>query len=168
MLGKPMYFATAHPFSTGGVPLLVKSDEFRPIKLDGNPEHPYNRGGSDAFTQGALLDLYDPDRSQHVTLRGENREWADFAKEFRLKAAATKDGSGIYFLSSMITSPTLARQWKAVQAAYPKAKLVQYDPALAGTSIAKGLNVQYALDQADVIVSLDADFLSGASFPGFH
>ncbi len=168
VLGKPMYFATAHPFSTGGVPLLVKSDEFRPIKIDGNPEHPYNRGGSDAFTQGTLLDLYDPDRSQHVTQRGENREWADFAKELRLKAAATKDGSGIYFLSSTITSPTLARQWKAVQAAYPKTKLVQYDPALAGTWLAKGVNLQYSLDQADVIVSLDADFLSGAGFPGFH
>ena len=168
VLGKPMYFATAHPFSTGGVPLLVKSDEFRPIKIDGNPEHPYNRGGSDAFTQGALLDLYDPDRSQHVTLRGENREWADFAKEFRLKTAATKDGSGIYFLSSTITSPTLARQWKAVQAGYPKTKLVQYDPALAGTWLAKGVNLQYSLDQADIIVSLDADFLSGAGFPGFH
>ena len=168
VLGKPMYFATAHPFSTGGVPLLVKSDEFRPIKIDGNPEHPYNRGGSDAFTQGTLLDLYDPDRSQHVTQRGENREWADFAKELRLRAAATKDGSGIYFLSSTITSPTLARQWKAVQAAYPKTKLVQYDPALAGTWLAKGVNLQYSLDQADIIVSLDADFLSGAGFPGFH
>ena len=168
VLGKPMYFATAHPFSTGGVPLLVKSDEFRPIKIDGNPEHPYNRGGSDAFTQGTLLDLYDPDRSKHVMLRGENREWAEFAKEFRIKAAGTKDGSGIYFLSSTINSPTLARQWKAVQAAYPKAKLVQYDPALAGTWLAKGVNLQYSLDQADIIVSLDADFLSGAGFPGFH
>ena len=168
VLGKPMYFATAHPFSTGGVPLLVKSDEFRPIKIDGNPEHSYNRGGSDPYSQGTLLDLYDPDRSQHVVLRGENREWAEFAQEFRGKVAATRDGTGIYFLSSMITSPTLARQWKAVQAAYPKATLVQYDPALAGTPLAKGVNVQYALDQADVIVSLDADFLSGASFPGFH
>jgi MoCo/4Fe-4S cofactor protein with predicted Tat translocation signal len=168
VLGKPMYFATAHPFSTGGVPLLVKSDEFRPIKLDGNPEHGYNAGASDAYTQGTLLDLYDPDRSQHVTYRGENREWAEFAQALRLKVAGTKDGSGIYFLSSTVTSPTLARQWKAVQAAWPKAKLVQYDPALAGTAASKGLNVQYALDDADVIVSLDADFLSGASFPGFH
>ncbi len=39
ILGKPMYFATAHPFATGAVPLLVKSDQFRPIKIDGNPEH---------------------------------------------------------------------------------------------------------------------------------
>jgi len=168
ILGKPMYFATAHPFSTGAVPLLVKSDQFRPIKVDGNPEHPYNHGSSDPFTQGTLLDLYDPDRSQHVTYRGENREWAEFAQELRLKAVASKDGTGIYFLSSTISSPTLARQWKAVQSAYPKATLVQYDPAIAGTFLEDGPATQYNLADADVIVSLDADFLSGASYPGFH
>ncbi|MGA3010334.1 MAG: TAT-variant-translocated molybdopterin oxidoreductase [Terracidiphilus sp.] len=168
VLGKPNYFATAHPFVTGAVPLLVKSDQYRPIKIDGNPEHPYNQGASDPFTQGALLDLYDPDRSQHVLYRGESREWAEFAQEFRLKVAGTKDGTGIYFLSSTITSPTLARQWGEVKKAWPKATLVQYDPAIAGTSLASGLNIQYDLADADVIVSLDADFLSGASFPGFH
>jgi molybdopterin-containing oxidoreductase family iron-sulfur binding subunit len=168
VLGKPNYFATAHAFVTGAVPLLVKSDEFRPIKIDGNPEHAYNLGSSDPFTQGTLLDLYDPDRSQHVTYRGENREWAEFAQALRLKVAGSKDGTGIYFLSTTITSPTLARQWKAVETAWPKAKLVQYDPAIAGTGAERGLNVQYALGDADVIVSLDADFLSGASFPGFH
>ena len=168
ILGKPMYFATAHPFPTGAVPLLVKSDEFRPIKLDGNPEHPYNHGGSDPYTQGSLLNLYDPDRAQHVTFRGENREWAEFAQALREAAVASKDGSGIYFLSATITSPTLARQWKALQAAYPKATLVQYDPAIAGTWLESGPATQYSLADADVVVSLDADFLSGASFPGFH
>ena len=168
ILGKPMYFATAHPFVTGAVPLLVKTDQFRPIKIDGNPEHPYNQGSSDPFTQATLLDLYDPDRSQHVTFRGENREWAEFAQEFRQKVASTKDGTGIYFLSETITSPTLARQWKAVQAAYPKATLVQYDPAIAGTVLEAGDLPVYELAEADVIVSLDADFLSGAGFPGFH
>ena len=168
VLGKPNYFATAHPFVTGAVPLLVKSDEFRPIKVDGNPEHAYNHGSSDPFSQGTLLDMYDPDRSQHVMYRGENREWAEFAQALQQKVASTKDGTGIYILSATIASPTLARQWKAAQAAWPKAKLVQYDPAVAGTSVATGQNVQYALSDADVIVSLDADFLSGAAFPGFH
>ncbi|HZB87289.1 MAG TPA: TAT-variant-translocated molybdopterin oxidoreductase [Terracidiphilus sp.] len=168
VLGKPNYFATAHPFVTGAVPLLIKSDQYRPIKVDGNPEHAYNRGSSDVFSQGTLLDLYDPDRSQHPTFRGETRAWADFAEALRDQAVASKDGTGLYFLSATITSPTLARQWKAVQAAYPKATLVQYDPAIAGTWLAKGLNVQYALADADVIVSLDADFLSGSAYPGFH
>lgn len=168
VLGNPMYFATAHPFPTGAVPLLVKSSEFRPIKVDGNPEHPYNRGGSDPLSQGSLLAMYDPDRSQHVLYRGESREWSEFVQAFRDKAAATKDGTGIYFLSTTITSPTMARQWKAVQAAYPKAKLVQYDPAIAGTWAEKGINLQFDLSAADVIVSLDADFISGAAYPGFH
>ncbi|HEX3892549.1 MAG TPA: TAT-variant-translocated molybdopterin oxidoreductase [Terracidiphilus sp.] len=168
VLGKPMYFATANPLPTGAVPVLVKSDQFRPIKVDGNPEHAYNRGSSDVFSQGTLLDLYDPDRSKHPTYRGENRDWAEFVQELREQAVASKDGTGLYFLSAMITSPTLARQWAAVQKAYPKATLVQYDPAIAGTWLAKGLNVQYDLSQADVIVSLDADFLSGAAYPGFH
>jgi molybdopterin-containing oxidoreductase family iron-sulfur binding subunit len=166
--GKPKYFATAHPFVTGAVPILVKSDQYRPIKIDGNPDHPYNMGSSDPFTQATLLELYDPDRSQHVTYRGENREWAEFIVGLREKVISTKDGTGIYFLSETITSPTLARQWREVQAKFPKAQLVQYDPAVAGTSVTGGSNVQYDLCDPDVIVSLDADFLSGASFPGFH
>src|ERR1700756_4663796 len=79
LLGKPMYFATAQPFVTGAVPVLIKSDEFRPIKVDGNPDHAYNRGSSDVFSQGTLLDLYDPDRSQKVLYRGETDSWGEFA-----------------------------------------------------------------------------------------
>jgi Fe-S-cluster-containing dehydrogenase component len=170
VLGKSNYFATAHPFPTGGVPLLVKSDAFRPIKVDGNPDHPYNLGSSDVFTQGTLLDLYDPDRSQHALLRGNAAEWPEFLEAYRerLNAGKANGGEGIYFLSTSFTSPTLQRQWAEAQKTYPKAKLVQYDPALAGTAFASGINPHYSLEQADVIVSLDADFLSGASYPGFH
>jgi hypothetical protein len=103
-----------------------------------------------------------------VTHRGENSSWGEFAQTFRDAVSATKDGTGIYFLSATITSPTLARQWQAVQKAYPKAKLVQYDPAIAGTAFASGVTPRYELKDANVIVSLDADFLSGATYPGFH
>jgi molybdopterin-containing oxidoreductase family iron-sulfur binding subunit len=168
VLGKSMYFATAHPMPVGATPLLVKSSEFRPIKIEGNPEHAYNRGSSDVFSQGSLLDLYDPDRSQHVLYRGENRTWMEFVQAFQERVAATKDGTGLYFLSATVTSPTLARQWKALQAAYPKAKLAQYDPAIAGTFAEKGINTQYDLSAATVLVSLDADFLSSAAYPGHH
>ncbi|MGH9606168.1 MAG: TAT-variant-translocated molybdopterin oxidoreductase [Terracidiphilus sp.] len=168
VLGEPMYFATAHPFTTGAIPLLIKSSEFRPIKVDGNPEHAYSKGGSDPFSQGTLLGMYDPDRSQHILYRGENREWGDFVEAFTAKMASTKDGTGIYFLSAGITSPSLARQWQAVAAAYPKAKLVQYEPAIAGTWAEKGINAQFDLSEADILVSLDADFISGAAYPGFH
>jgi MoCo/4Fe-4S cofactor protein with predicted Tat translocation signal len=125
ILGKPMFFATAHPFPTGAIPVLVKSDSFRPIKVDGNPEHPMSKGKSDALTQGTLLDMYDPDRSQKVLLRGESSSWGEFQNAFIAAAKKSGDGKGIYFLSETITSPTLAAQWKQVQAAYPSAKLVQ-------------------------------------------
>jgi Fe-S-cluster-containing dehydrogenase component len=100
--------------------------------------------------------------------RGESREWEEFAEAFREKVISSKDGTGIYFLSATITSPTLARQWSEVQKTYPKIKLVQYDAAVAGTVLEKGFNIQYDLSQADVLVSLDADFLSSADYPGFH
>src|SRR5450755_2599167 len=76
VLGKSMYFATAYPFPTGAIPILVKSDAFRPIKIEGNPDHPMSKGKSDAFTQATLLDLYDPDRSKEVQYRGQPSDWA--------------------------------------------------------------------------------------------
>ena len=151
------------------MPLLVKSDQFRPIKIDGNPDHAYNHGSSDVFSQGTLLDLYDPDRSQHVTFEGENREWAEFAQALRDKVASTKDGTGIYFLSrdhhlADAGAPVEGRRRPPT----PRRRWCSTIPAIAGTFLTKGYNVQYDLSGADVIVSLDADFLSGASYPGFH
>ena len=177
ILGKPVYFASAFPFTTGAVPVLIKSMAYRPIKVDGNPEHPYNQGGSDAITQATLLDMYDPDRAQHVLYRGETRPWIAFVAEFRSMLADKKasGGKGLYFLSSTVTSPTLARQWQQGQKNYPQAKFIQYDPlnrdshyTAAKQAFGDYVDAQYRLDQAEVILSLDANFLGGAQFPGFH
>jgi MoCo/4Fe-4S cofactor protein with predicted Tat translocation signal len=174
VLGKPMYFATAHPFPTGAIPVLVKSDAFRPIKIEGNPEHPMSKGKSDAYTQASLLDLYDPDRSPSPKFRGQTATFAGFQEAFTKAVVGTKDGTGVYFLSETITSPTLAAQWKQVSAKYPGAKMVQYDAvngdaARTSSKAAFGdyYDAQYKLEDADVILSLDADFLGGIAFPGF-
>ncbi len=82
VLGRPMFFATAHPFPTGAIPVLVKSDAFRPIKIEGNPDHPMAKGKSDATTQGTLLDLYDPDRSHGVFYRGQASNFGLFQEAF--------------------------------------------------------------------------------------
>ena len=177
ILGKPVYFASAFPFASGAVPVLVKSDSYRPIKVDGNPEHPYVQGRSDPITQATLLDLYDPDRSQHVLYRGETRTWPAFLAAYRSMLADKKPsgGQGLYFLSATVTSPTLAAQWQQAQKNFPQAKFVQYDAVnrdshytAAKQAFGSFVDAQYRLDQADVIVSLDADFLGGATFPGFH
>jgi MoCo/4Fe-4S cofactor protein with predicted Tat translocation signal len=176
VLGRPVYFATAFPFPTGAVPLLVKSDAYRPIKVDGNPEHPVNRGTSDPLSQGSLLGLYDPDRSQRVIFRGEVRQFAAFLAAFRAMLADKKasGGAGLYILSDTVTSPTLAKQWKTAQQTYPNAKWLQWDPinrdsayAASKTAFGDYYDAQYRLEDADVIVSLDADFLSGITHPGF-
>jgi MoCo/4Fe-4S cofactor protein with predicted Tat translocation signal len=174
ILGKPMYFATAYPFPTGAIPVLIKSDAFRPIKVDGNPEHPMSKGKSDAFTQATLLDLYDPDRSQHVLNRGQSSSWGSFQQAFASAIKKTNGGQGVYFLSETITSPTLAAQWKQVQQTYPSAKLVQWEPVNSDASRAASkaafgsyTDAQYKLEEADVVLSLDADFLGGIAHPGF-
>ena len=174
VLGKPKYFATAHPFPTGAVPVLVKSDAFRPIKLEGNPDHPMAKGKSDAITQGTLLDLYDPDRANGVLYRGEQSDFGAFQQAFLTAIKKTSGGQGVYFLSETITSPTLAAQWTAVQKAYPNAKMVQWEPvnrdaAMAASKAVFGsyADAQYKLEAADVILTLGADFLGGIAHPGF-
>ena len=178
IISKFNYFATVHPFPTGAVPVLVKSQEYRPVKIDGNPEHPMSKGKTDLFTQATLLDLYDPDRSKHVIQRtaGQsiNADFGAFQTAFAEAVEKLPQGNGLVFLSETITSPTLAAQWKAVQAKYPGAKLVQWEPvnqdnARAASKAAFGqyTDAQYKLENADVILSLDADFLSSNAFPGF-
>ena len=176
VLGVPMYFATAHPFPMGSVPLLVKSEAFRPIKLAGNPEHPMNHGTSDAYTQGTLLGMYDPDRSKRPIYRGETRDYPNFLADFTamLESKKASGGQGLYFLSGTVVSPTLAAQWKSASAKYPNAKWLQYDPVNRDSSriaskqaFGDFVDPQYKLDAADVVLSLDADFLSGLWQPGF-
>ena len=176
ILGKPMYFATAHPFPTGAIPVLIKSDAFRPIKVDGNPEHPMSKGKSDAFTQATLLDLYDPDRSQHVLYRGQTSSLGR-ASSRRLPAAVEEDQRRPGHLLPE-RDDYLANAGGAVEAgageAYPQAKLVQWEPVNRDSSRAASkaafgsyTDAQYKLEDADVILSLDADFLGGIAHPGF-
>ena len=76
--GRPLFFASAIPFSGTAMPVLVESHMGRPTKIEGNPEHPASLGGTDVLTQAAILDLYDPDRAQTVTFRGDVRGWSLF------------------------------------------------------------------------------------------
>ena len=63
--GKCEYYATAMPTRTGAIPLVVKSYEGRPIKVEGNSLYPGGNGGTDRFAQASILNVYDPDRARH-------------------------------------------------------------------------------------------------------
>jgi len=172
--GRPMYYATAVTLGGYANPVLVESHLGRPTKIEGNDLHPASMGGTDIFTQAAILGLYDPDRSQSVTSMGDQRSYAGFLSAIRGPLAAQKplQGAGIRILTTTISSPTLAEQMRNLLKLYPQAKWHVYEPvnrdnALEGAKMAFGQPVEtrYDFSKADVIVSLDADFLYGG-FPG--
>jgi MoCo/4Fe-4S cofactor protein with predicted Tat translocation signal len=172
--GKPMYYATAMTLGGYANPLLVESHLGRPTKIEGNDQHPASLGGTDIFAQASLLGLYDPDRSQTVTSMGDVRSWQAFLGAIRgpLSAQKSLQGAGIRILTTTTTSPTLADQLRSFLKLYPQAKWHVYEPVnrdnvLEGAKMAFGQPVEtrYDFSKADVIVSLDADFLS-AGFPG--
>ena len=94
MPGRPLFFASA--ITLGGVarPVLVESHMGRPTKIEGNPEHPASLGATDILTQAAVLGLYDPDRAQTVTYRGEVRPWSAFQSAIQSALAAQKATRG--------------------------------------------------------------------------
>src|SRR5215472_11362774 len=172
--GRPQYYATAVTLGGYASPVLVESHLGRPTKVEGNDLHPASEGGTDIFTQAALLGLYDPDRSQTVTSMGDVRSWQGFFSVMRgpLSAQKALQGSGIRILTTTVTSPTLADQLRGFLKLYPQAKWHVYEPVnrdnvLEGAKMAFGQPVEtrYDFTKADVIVSLDADFLYGG-FPG--
>src|SRR5947209_3151430 len=186
--GKALYYATAMPRRNGALPLVVATVDGRPIKIEGNPHHPASGGGTDAFAQASILDLYDPARSKrffeslaqksdHNRKGGrmpkgpgkwvsETRDRAAFEKYLEQLRPQIGDGSGLAFLVEETHSPTRERLRTELERACPKMRWVVYDPLLSeaqnfSTQISFGDNSQLVpkLDRADVILALDSDFL---------
>jgi MoCo/4Fe-4S cofactor protein with predicted Tat translocation signal len=169
--GKPLFFATAvlqDGFAKG---VLVESHMGRPTKIEGNPDHPLSLGATDVFGQAQILGLYDPDRSQTTKFQDEVRPWPAFLENVRATLDMEKSrgvkGAGIRLLTGTITSPTLAAQIQGFLGEWPGAtwhsyEAVSRDMVRAGAEMAFGepLEPQYRFAQADVIVSLDADFIT--------
>jgi MoCo/4Fe-4S cofactor protein with predicted Tat translocation signal len=170
--GRPLYYATSMSLAGVATGLLVESNMGRPTKIEGNPDHPGSLGGTDVFTQASVLNLYDPDRSQAVIHEGRVSDWPAFVDAIDIaRLKLSPKGTGLRILTETITSPTLAAQIRQVLTQFPEAKWHQYepcsgDPLREGTRLAFGkpVNPVYRIDQAQVIVSLDSDFLT--SGPG--
>jgi MoCo/4Fe-4S cofactor protein with predicted Tat translocation signal len=166
--GRALYFATTMPLGGSGLGLLVESHEGRPTKVEGNPLHPASLGATDAYAQGSVLQLYDPDRSSALTYLGEIRSWSAFVQVMRAALGERQafGGAGLRFLTESVSSPTLIGQIAEVLTALPEARWHQYEPvnhdnAHAGAQLAFGqpLDAHYRFDQAQVVVALDADVL---------
>ena len=167
--GKPLFYATAMPMAGYATGLLVESHMGRPTKVEGNPSHPASLGAANVFAQASVLSLYDPDRAQVVIYDGRIGDWSAFLTSMDENRAEllTRKGAGLRILTGTVTSPALADQIRGVLAQYPQAKWHQYEPGSRdavheGARLAFGeyVNTVYHFDRAEVIVSLDADFLS--------
>src|SRR6266567_4410880 len=120
--GVPRYYATTMPFRRSAYGLIVESHEGRPTKIEGNPSHPSTLGASSSRVQASMLGLYDPDRSQSITLRGTPKSWNDFVAAWGelAKAHEADGGAGLAILSESFASPTLARLASQIRARYPR------------------------------------------------
>nr|MCU0239084.1 TAT-variant-translocated molybdopterin oxidoreductase [Pyrinomonadaceae bacterium] len=168
--GKPLYFATAMTLGGIATGLLGRSNEGRPTKVEGNPDHVGSLGATDVYAQAEILSLYDPDRSQKILFRNEPKTWQAFVGELRGKIEESRKdgGTGVRFLTETVTSPTLIAQFKQVLAELPNAKWYQYEPinkdnVNAGAKLAFGsaVNTICKFDKAERILTLDADIFGG-------
>jgi MoCo/4Fe-4S cofactor protein with predicted Tat translocation signal len=176
--GIPLIYASAMSLGSEAVGVLVESHEGRPTMIEGNPRHPgcsppdYQAVSAPPgiFGQGALLTLYDPDRSQTVLREGIISTWREFTAALRpvLDTARADGGRHLRILTDTVNSPTLRWQLERLLAEdqFPEARWHTWSPIhrdneTAGAQMAFGRVVDsvYRFDLADVVLSLDADFL---------
>jgi molybdopterin-containing oxidoreductase family iron-sulfur binding subunit len=168
--GEPQYFATAMPTRNGAIPLVAKSYEGRPVKVEGNALFPNGNGGTDRYAQASILNLYDPDRARRFTNAGKkvSREDAlNFLASLSQKFSANQ-GEGLALLAESNTSPSRARLQKILADKYPKAKWFTYDAIDSGIhqraatqAFGRPVRPVFNFEKAKVILSLDCDFLGG-------
>jgi molybdopterin-containing oxidoreductase family iron-sulfur binding subunit len=170
--GKPLFYATASVVAGVATGVLAEQNEGRPTKLEGNPEHPASLGATDAITQAATFDLYDPERSKTLTHLGQIAGYGGLlgALQKAMLAHKSKRGEGLHLLTGAVGSPSLFAQLQELLSQHPLAKWHWYEPvhrtgARSGASLAFDPGAQDTVDaeprldlaRADVIVSLDAD-----------
>ena len=171
--GKATQYASIVEIAGVATGILATTHDGRPTKLEGNPGHPGSLGALTGQQQAMILDLYDPDRSRGVLERpggaakASTSEWKAFGAWWASHAASLGTGKGLWFIAEPTGSPSLRRMQRAMRAKFPDATWVTWDPLAgeqeAGLDAAMGgyLRPVHDLSKADVIVSLESDFLCG-------
>jgi molybdopterin-containing oxidoreductase family iron-sulfur binding subunit len=165
--GVPELFATAMPTRGSAISLVVRSNDGRPTKIEGNNLHPDSNGGTDRWAQASILNLYDPDRATRFMKpgTGTNPEEAWGQIDAIAKAARANGGQGLAFLCERNNSPSRLRLQKSIAEKYPQSKWHVYEPvdldtrAAASAAFGQSVKPYYKFDAAKVIVSLDCDFI---------
>lgn len=165
--GVATYYASS--FVKGGeyCPVLVKTREGRPIKIEGNDLSKMTKGGTSARAQASVLSLYDTSRFTRPQVYGDTgwqgASWD--AVDGTIKNALSA-ASGVRVVTHTVMSPTLKKAMKEFTSSKANTKLVTYDPVSSAALLEateKDFGVRaipgYKFDKAEVIVSFGADFL---------
>ena len=172
--GRARHYATSLFVNGHAHGVIAKTLEGRPVKLEGNPDHPATLGACDSWTQAALLGLYDPDRSRTPRFRDQVSTTGALLDALlpRRKHWDRTGGEGLAFVLGDRNSPSEQARLRALRARWPAARWFGHDAdgrrqAMQGADQLFGRPLQpvHDLSDADVIISLDADLL--ASEPGF-
>jgi MoCo/4Fe-4S cofactor protein with predicted Tat translocation signal len=166
-LGKANYYASTAYDGSG---ILIKTREGRPIKIDGNPDHPISRGKVSSAVQAEILNLYNPERLQAPLRRGQNglmkSTWAHADSEI-IDLLSKNAGKEIALITHKIISPTSKKIIDDFAARYENVKVYSYDlfndNARNSAWQKSGGSGTYPLvkwNEAKIIVSLEADFLA--------
>ncbi len=161
--GVPTYYASTIVRGGDVCPVLVKTREGRPIKIEGNKLSSFTKGGTSARAQASVLDLYDSNRYAHPMKDGQNSDWSAVTNEIKAKL---KSARGIKLISNTIVSPFTKKSIADFIQTYSNAEHVVYDAVSSSAMLdahksAFGTRAlpSYHFDKANVILSLDADFL---------
>ena len=166
--GRPYQYATTCGACAARCGLLVTNRDGRPLKIEGNPDHPLSGGATCAVGQASILGLYDSLRLSVPMRRGERSTWADCrCRDHRRARSDSTAGRRRPDPVGTNPSPTTAALIAEFLGTFPNARHVTYDPisvsavldAHAATHGSRTLP-RYHFDRADVIVSFDADFLA--------
>src|SRR3972149_4584399 len=105
--GKASWYASTCAGCNAGCGILVKNRDGRPIKIEGNPDHPISRGGLCAIGQAQVLGLYDSQRLQGPQINGATSDWPTLDRTIHARLREVRAGNkSVRFLSGTMTSPT--------------------------------------------------------------
>ncbi len=167
----PNFYSTASLVNGFAAGVVVKHNMGRPIKVEGNPNHPASLGATDVFAQAQLMEFYDPSRSWAISAQGfpSSMKGLEAAMSEQRGKLAQSHGAGFVILTGVVTSPTLGAQIDALLQKYPQARWLQWEPVsranvIKGAALAYGAPVDAVpnLNNADVILAIDSDLLSSA------
>ncbi len=165
--GVASWFASTCGGCSAGCGVLVKVRDGRPIKIEGNPEHPLNAGGLCAVAHGMVFGLYDSDRVRQPLIASKPATWADVDRQIiDILAATQKTGEKVRVLTGTITSPTSREAIAKFLSQFKDGKHVVYE-AVSTAAIREAhartyktpAIPQYRFDKAKLVVSFGADFL---------